>query len=163
MFWTALYFEPSCLWIRHQPLQTRRFNYRQHWLNSNPISWFGRKVQLKAFPKKVLHCTFFKFYSNQDIKNLKDQDLDYLVGLLGLDHVVFVKKKKKSNGLYVSVRSWKLNVIIENRGIDYLVLVMFLWENSIMTCLFWSLLSFSRIFITIDNTCQRDHGKHLIN
>ena len=32
---------------------------------------------------------------------------------------LFEKKKKKNNGLYVSARSWKPNVIIKNRGIDY--------------------------------------------
>ena len=31
------------------------------------------------------------------------------------------KKKRKNNGLYVSVRSWKPNVIIKNGGIDYLL------------------------------------------
>ena len=34
----------------------------------------------------------FKFYNNQDIKDLKYQDLDYLVRLLGLNHAVYLEK-----------------------------------------------------------------------
>ena len=46
------------------------------------------------------------------------------------------KKRKKNNGLYVSVRSWKPNVIIKNRGIDYLLFYScILLENSIMAYL----------------------------
>ena len=45
--------------------------------------------------KESVPLQLFKFYSNRDIKVLKDRDMDYL-----------------DNRPYVSIRSWKLNVII---------------------------------------------------
>ena len=97
MFQTALSFEPSFLWICHQPSQARRFSSKQNELYSiqflsssrtrsvNRFSKFLRITRILAFlflseiPKKVFHDSVFKFHGNRDIKNLKDQDLDYLV------------------------------------------------------------------------------------
>ena len=42
-------------------------------------------------------------------------------GILDLNHVVFLEKIQ-GNGLYESMKSWKINVIIKDRGIDYLAL-----------------------------------------
>ena len=79
MFRTASSFEPSCLWIRHQPLQTRWFNSRPCGLNSiqflgsfhtcsvKSFSKFLKITQILGFlflseiPKKVLSCNFLNF------------------------------------------------------------------------------------------------------
>ena len=171
---TTLSFEPSFLWIHHQPSQTRWFNSRQHGLNSTwflvffhtcsvksfskflKITWILAFLFLSEIPKKVFQGNLLKFCSNQDIENLKYQDLDYLVGTM-------LSIWKKNNGLYVSVRSWKRNLIIKNWGIDYLAWVMFVLDNSVMVYLVWRLLYRSRIFIIIDNMCQQNHRKNCIN
>ena len=73
--------------------------------------------------------------------------MNYLVWTM----LYFWKKNRVMD--YVSVRSCKLNVIIKNWGIDYLVFL----ESSIMAFLV------GRMFIIIDNMYQRDHGKHCIS
>ena len=153
MFQTALSFEPSCLWICHQPSQARRFSSKQNGLYSiqflsssrtrsvNRFSKFLRITRILAFlflseiPKKVFHGSVFKFHGNRDIKNLKDQDLDYLVwamlsiwrklisGLLGLNHVAF-QENICSDCQYVTMRSWK--ILLKQVWAAYLHLVVFI-------------------------------------
>ena len=86
MFRTALSFESFCLWIRYQPWQTRRFNFRQHVLKSTRFLGCFRTCSVKSFskffkitrilaflfpseiPEKVFQRNFLKLYSNRDIE-----------------------------------------------------------------------------------------------
>ena len=75
LFQTALPFEPSCLWIRHQSLQTKRFNARQYGLNSiQPLLSF-RTFSVKAFPKisKITRILAFLFILNDCLISQKFQ------------------------------------------------------------------------------------------
>ena len=46
-------------------------------------------------------------------------------GLLGLNHVFFFENIRIMDYFFCQ---WKLNAMIKNRGIDYLVLVMLFWR-----------------------------------
>ena len=84
------------------------------------FSKFVKITRIRAFlflseiSKKLFHGNFLKFYSNQDIENLKDQELELLVltmlsirrkftyGLLDLNHVVFLGKELEQWTICVS-------------------------------------------------------------
>ena len=68
-----------------------------------------------------LHYVFSSNARKYGLEKLQIRTLFTQWELLGLNHLVLLEKIY-SNGLYVSMRSWKLNVMIKDRGTDYLVL-----------------------------------------
>ena len=105
LFQTTLSFEPSCLWICHQPFfsQTRR---RQHWCCINSIQFLGsfHTWPVKSFSKFLITWILAFYFSQKfqrkysmatsltfiviEIENLKEPRS----GLLGLNHVVIQEK-----------------------------------------------------------------------